>query len=181
MEAAASPSSPPQVSGTAAFRVLENTAYLPLGLALHPGSLLAMKGFSTSPGGFRHGTLQKMGPVTPGGGLMLLPGFVQHPAQLSWGLGDTSEHQPLTVALLWGSQHAPGIPITAPLAVFCRGGGWQGLPGAGQGDVQGCRSLISSTGCSHASTSAIVPALAPARARRWAESHCRCSAFEERG
>lgn len=123
MEAAASPSSPPQVSGTAAFRVLENTAYLPLGLALHPGSLLAMKGFSTSPGGFRHGTLQKMGPVTPGGGLMLLPGFVQHPAQLSWGLGDTSEHQPLTVALLWGSQHAPGIPITAPLAVFCRGGG----------------------------------------------------------
>lgn len=54
---------------------------------------------------------------------MLLPGFVQHPAQLSWGLGDTSEHQPLTVALLWGSQHAPGIPITAPLAVFCRGGG----------------------------------------------------------
>lgn len=130
MEAAASPSSPPQALGTAAFRVLEITAYLPLGLALHPGSLVAMKGFSTLPGGFRHGTLQKMGPVTPGGGLMLLPGFVQHPAQLSWGLGDTSEHYPLTVALLGGSQHAPGIPITAPLPVFCRGGlarsAWRG-------------------------------------------------------
>jgi len=112
---------------------------------------VAMKGhgsFSTSPGGFGRAAPRRMGSATPSGGLMLLLGLMQHPAQPSWGLGDTSENCPLKTALLQRSQHAPSIPCSLLHPQLFSGGRWADP------------SLVPSTGCSHASTSATVPASA---------------------